>query len=253
MDSARTTPVEPETGPVEWACRLTEVRDETPTVKTFFFEFPETPLSFRPGQYFALRTADLSDPRGDSRTFSASSAPSDRTGVSITTRIGPSPFKQRLFSSAPGSKFELWGPFGNFTLDPDRRAVLVGGGIGITPFRSMIRDAAHRRSPAPIVLLYSSRTVEEIVYRSEFEALAGQWPGLRLMLTVSRPEESRAPWKGSTGHIDGPRIRHAIRDLERPLYYVCGPPPMVKELHRVLMREAGVPAGDVRTELFQGY
>lgn len=241
------------TGPVEWACSLTEARRETPTVTTFYFEYPDVPFSFRPGQYLTVRAPELSDPRGDSRTFSISSAPSDRRGVSITTRIGPSPFKQKLFSCSPGTRFELWGPFGSFTLDAARPAVLVGGGIGITPFRSMIRELAERRPGAPIALVYASHSVEEIVYRTEFEELAEHWPAFRLLLTVSHPEQSAVPWKGSTGRVAGPLIRHATHDFVRPVYYICGPPAMVKELHRTLIQEAGVPADDIRTELFEGY
>lgn len=252
---AQTPAAAPEagSGPTEWGCRLLKVRAETPTVTTFSFELPESPFSFRPGQYVVLRQAGLSDPRGDSRTFSISSAPSDRDALTITTRAGPSPFKRQLFASAPGSRFGLWGPFGTFTIDPARPSVLLGGGIGVTPFRSMIHEEAAKRSHVPMVLLYSGRTVEEMVYRSELEEVARAWSDFHLVLSVTRPEESRATWSGATGHFDAKMVDAATRGLKEPLYYICGAPSMVVGLNRMLMAEKGVPAEDIRTELFRGY
>ncbi len=239
--------------PTLWSARLIAVREETPTVRTFLFERPRVPFGFRPGQYLAVRLPGLSDPRGDSRTFSISSAPSDQEGVSVTTREGPSPFKRRLFSSAPGDELELWGPFGNFVLDATRPSVLVGGGIGITPFRSMIREEAHAGSRLPLGLLYSGRTPEELVYRHEFEELARNWPSFGLMLSVSRGGDAKGSWTGPVGRIEGTSVRRYSRKLDRPLYYVCGPPRMVEDLSRMIVREGNVPPEDLRTELFRGY
>ncbi len=239
--------------PVEWESTVLEVRDETPTVKTFRFERPDVPFAFRPGQYMAVRIGGVDDPRGDSRTFSISSSPSDVDGVTVTTRLGPSPFKQRLFRIAAGEEVNLWGPFGNFVLETGHPAVLLGGGIGITPFRSMIRFAAAERLETPVILLYSSRVAEEIVYRREFEELARSSPNFRPFLCVSRPAESKEPWSGRTGHVDAALIRETTRNLRGPVYYICGPPGMVRELHGLLVREMGIPQQEVRTELFNGY
>lgn len=242
-----------ESGPSQWTSRLIELRDETPTVRTFFFQPPATGFSFRPGQYLVVRIPGLTDPRGDSRTFSIASAPSDRDIVAVTTRRGPSPFKHRLFESAPGTSLELWGPFGDFVPDRDRPAILLGGGIGITPFRSMIREAALERSNVPIRLLYSSHTPEELVYRNELEELARRWPGFRPTLLVSGTPPGTSGWRGPTGHIDAALVHRESRGIDRPLHYICGPPTMVKELRKVLIRDAGIPPTDVRTEAFQGY
>jgi ferredoxin-NADP reductase len=232
---------------------LIELRDETPTVRTFFFEPPRAGFSFRAGQYVVVRISGLTDPRGDSRTFSIASAPSDRGVVAVTTRRGPSPFKRRLFESGPGTPFELWGPFGDFVPARDRPAVLLGGGIGITPFRSMLRQAAFERSAVPIRLLYSSHTPEELIYRGEFEELARRWAGFRPTLLVSGAAPGATGWRGETGRIDAPLVHRESRGIDHPLYYICGPPTMVKELRGILVRDADVPAGEVRTEAFQGY
>ncbi|MGI0128850.1 MAG: oxidoreductase, partial [Thermoplasmata archaeon] len=75
----------------------------------------------------------------------------------------------------------------------------------------------------------------------------------RLMLSVTRPEESKAPWQGRRERIDAPLIRQTVQGLEHPMYYICGPPSMVKELHHTLVKETSIPPDDVRTELFEGY
>jgi glycine betaine catabolism B len=239
--------------PVEWSAEIVEVRDETPSVRTFRFSRPEVAFTFQPGQYMAVKLTDVTDPRGDSRTFSISSSPTDEDAVSVTTRLGPSPFKQHLFQATQGEEVNLWAPFGNFVLEEDHPALLLGGGIGITPFRSMIRYAVARKLKTTVVLLYSSRVTEEIVYRREFETLAQQWSGFRPILCVSRPSESKEPWSGRTGHVDASLIREATAGLRDPVYYACGPPTMVRELHGQLIQELGVPARAVRTELFNGY
>lgn len=185
--------------------------------------------------------------------FSISSAPSDHDGITVTTRIGPSPFKQRLFSSAPGACLELRGPFGTFSRDGSRPAVLLGGGIGITPFRSMIREAAFEGSPVPIVLLYSSHTPEELVYRSELEDLPRRWAAFHPTFLVSENTTGSSTWPGPTGRIDASLVRRAMDGLDRPLFYICGPPTMVKELRKVLLRDSGIASDAVRTEAFQGY
>ncbi len=137
MDSVSRHPSQP----VRWESELADFRDETPSVRTFRFAWPEGPFAFLPGQYLVVRIRDVQDPKGDSRTFSISSSPTETDGVCITTRIGPSALKQRLFSIRGRVPFDSRGPFGNFTFDAGRPAVLLGGGIGVTPFRSTIRFA----------------------------------------------------------------------------------------------------------------
>lgn len=239
--------------PAEWSSRLIDRREETPTVGSFSFSRPDVPFSFQAGQYLALRLPGVEDPRGDSRTFSISSAPSERDRLTITTRRGPSPFKQRLFAASVGVEVRLWGAFGTFVLDRSRPSVMVGGGIGITPFRSMLLDQESAGDSLPRILLYSSRVPEEIVYQREFEQLALRWESFRWAPFVTRPLESRSPWEGATGHLNADRIRTEVRGLAAPVYYVCGPPAMVRELHDLLVRDAGIPARSVRMETFQGY
>ena len=158
-DSSIEAPKETGSSPCEWDSPLLKVVDETPTTRTFYFDIPDTDFSFRPGQYVVLTLPGVGDPLGASRTFSIASAPEDREALAITTRRGISPFKTELFGAKPGREFRLWGPFGTFVVEEGRPAILLGGGIGITPFRSMIRHAVLTGSRTPSMLFYSNRTV----------------------------------------------------------------------------------------------
>lgn len=239
--------------PAEWASRIVARRDETPSVSTFSFEPPDEPFSFRSGQYLVLTLPGTDDSRGESRTFSISSPPSERSVLSVTTRRGPSPFKQRLFSAPVGEPVGLWAPFGTFLLDKTRPSIMVGGGIGVTPFRSMLLELERSKDSIPRTLLYSSRVPEEIVYREEFDELARRWKSFRWVPYVTRPEEGHQRWDGRTGRLDAERLRADIEGAVDPIYYVCGPPGMVKELLHLLVRETGISARHVRSEAFQGY
>src|SRR5438874_1639977 len=154
--------------------RLAEIRPEASDVTSFLFE-PEGDLTWQAGQYlrYALPHPDEDD-RGIQRYFTASSAPHERH-VRLTTRLAAergSTFKRALFALEPGATIEADAPAGSFTIpEPDGRYLLIAGGIGITPFRSILADLAHRRLPLDGRLLYANRN-DEIVFRDELDALA---------------------------------------------------------------------------------
>jgi ferredoxin-NADP reductase len=146
------------------------------------------------------------------------------------------------------------GPFGSLTLHNkvDRAAVFLAGGIGITPFMSMLRHAAHESLPHRLVLLYSNRRPEDSAFLTELQRLEGENRNFRLVATMTRMRESRLPWMGETGAIDEALLKRAAAELPDPIYYVAGPPAMVAAVRETLER-AGVDADDVRSEEFYGY
>jgi ferredoxin-NADP reductase len=126
----------------------------------------------------------------------------------------------------------------------------VGGGIGITPLKGMAEYAADRKLPIPIRLIYSNRDVEEMVYREELEALERSNPLFRVLHTLTRP--APGSWQGRTGRIDAKLLAEATKDLDHPVYYLCGTPGFVEASQRSLA-DSGVPEVDIRYELFRGY
>jgi ferredoxin-NADP reductase len=146
------------------------------------------------------------------------------------------------------------GPFGSLTLhkNPARAGVLVAGGIGITPFMSMLRHAAHSQSQQPLALLYSNRRPEDTAFLAELESLARSHPALRLAATMTDMAHSAQPWDGATGLIDSAFVQRAIAGLPAPIFYVSGPPAMVQAMRQTLI-DAGADEDDVRSEEFFGY
>ncbi len=221
---------------------------------TVAFSLGEHRFAYEPGQYVSLVVPGVEDdPRGSERIFTLSSSPSEQGILTITTRDSGSPFKERLLRGPEDLEVEVRGPLGRFVLDSQRPAALLTGGIGITPFRSMIRAGGDRGFGEPVVLLYSNRTVEEIAFRDELERIAAENEAFTLGLTVTRPGDGDAPWAGRTGRIDGAWIEEMAGALANPRCYVCGPPAMVHELTGVLSHQIGVADEDILSEEFEGY
>jgi ferredoxin-NADP reductase len=126
--------------------------------------------------------------------------------------------------------------------------VFLAGGIGITPFRSMLVDLAARPSRPDVTLLYGNRT-PDLPFRELFESLARGWPALRLAYTVTQPGRS---WSGSVGRIDESFVRRHVPDLAAPLFMLAGPEAMVAAM-RELLAAVGVGDERVRHESFPGY
>ena len=230
-----------------------ESRRETPTSRTFRFGLEGTEFRYRPNQFIALGLPGVNDPWGPFRRFSLSSSPTETEAIAITTKMTGSPYKERLASLERGKEVEVRGPMGGFILEETRPAAMIAGGVGISPFRGMIRYAFDRGLATPIVLLYSARVPEEFAFAAELDAVARKGDALRMHYTVTRPEESTVAWTGRTGRIDASLIREAEAGLRNPLYYACGTPALVQGVVTLLLRELQVPADDIRIERFMGY
>jgi ferredoxin-NADP reductase len=220
----------------------------------FYFEKPEG-FQFRPGQFanFTLLGSAEPDLKSNTRALSIASAPSEKD-LMVAMRLRGTTFKRTLNSLPPGSEVLLQGPYGGLTFPREglRPAVLIAGGIGITPFRSMIRDAADSLSPRRIFLFYSVRTPEEAAFLEELRKMEYNNGRYRFVGTVTCPEKSIKPWQGETGRISLQMISNWVPDLSIPLHYVAGPPGMVAGMNQ-LLAEAEVPPENIRVEEFAGY
>ncbi len=185
--------------------------------------------------------------------FSLSSSPSEPGLLAVSCKITDTPFKQALARMVPGATAHVYGPIGSFLLDTSRPCLFLAGGIGITPFRGMLRYAADTGAPGPLTLMYSARVPEELVFRKELDAIAASRSNFRLHYTVTRPTESPTPWTGRAGRIDQPWLQEFGHLDEHPLVYVAGLPGMVEEMLQVLNQRLGVPLDDIDYELFRGF
>jgi len=186
----------------------------------------------------------------ESRTFSIASAPHE-PDLMIATRMRDSAFKRVLKTAQLGLEIEVDGPAGLMVLDEDaaRPAVFLAGGIGITPFLAMARDAAHRSLPHRITLFYANRRPQDAAFLDELRGLEQRNPNFRLIAAMSAPP---AGWKGETGFINRAMLERHLPDPLKPVYYFAGPPAMAMAMQSML-GELGVAEAGTRSEEFYGY
>ncbi len=243
-----------ESGPLRFTSRLIDRREVAERTIAFRFARP-TGFRFTAGQFaeMTLQSPKETDDEGDTRAFSIASPPGEES-LTVATRMRDTAFKRTLASMAPGTPVTLAGGFGDLVLheDSSRPAVLLTGGIGITPFRSIVLDAARRGLRRQISLFYSNRRPEDAAFLDELREFARTHPAFRLIATMTQMEQSERPWHGETGPIDWAMlVRHAAA-AGSMIYYVAGPPRMVKGL-QAMLRGAGIPPERVRAEEFDGY
>lgn len=212
-------------------------------------------FDFKPGQSadLTLLNPQETDAEGNVRTFSIVSAPSENN-LTFATRMRDTAFKRVLRNMSPGTELKLEGPMGSFNLHKNtaKPAVLLAGGIGITPFMSMVREAVRQKDPHQVYLFYSNRRPEDTAFLDELADLVKQDPNFHLIATMVEMDKSKQSWDGERGFIDAAMLKRHLPKLNGPIYYIAGPPAMVAAM-RDMLASAGVDEDDIRAEDFAGY
>lgn len=220
----------------------------------FHFTRP-TGFDYKPGQAVdvILKNPRTADAQSGRHAFSLVSAPF-QDELAVATRMRDSAFKRALQSLPIGEPVGIDGPFGSLTLHNNRTrpGVFVAGGIGITPFMSILRQAARDRLPHRLSLLYSNRRPEDAAFLAELQQLDQRLPNFRLVATMTQMSKSIRSWEGETRPIDEDLVTTECRELAAPICYLAGPPGMVAALRQTLNR-AGIDDDDIRGEEFFGY
>ena len=207
------------------------------------------PISFHPGQYAAISTH-----RGRpsvARCFSIVSSPTDDTRLQFSMRTAGK-YTTRLKRLQPGDEVDVRGPFGGFVIDPmrDTQAVLLAGGIGITPFMSMLRYARDTNSTTPMALFYGVASQDDVPFLDELKQLAKTNPHLQITVVVAQGETDKiAPLSVKTGFVSADLIREQATPSPDATYFLCGPPPFMNALLKSL-RASGVNNDRLITEAF---
>ena len=231
--------------------RVLEVTDETPTVRSLGLAVADWP-GHLPGQHVDVR---LTAPDGyqAQRSYSIASPPNQDGRLGLTVeRLPDGEVSSYLVGELRSDdQLELRGPIGGYFVWEPRMGgplLLVAGGSGIVPLMAMLRHRAAAQSQVPARLLYSSRSLPDVIYRGELDRLAAQGNGLEVRHTLTR--DHPPDWSGYTRRIDAPMLNEvAWPPSQGPLAYVCGPTQLVESVARTLL-ELGYPADRIRTERF---
>jgi glycine betaine catabolism B len=220
------------------------------------FAFPRPPgMTHRLGQYmeWSLPLAH-GDSRGARRYLSLASSPTeDEILVAARFPEKPSAFKAALAALPAGGIVTAGELAGDFVLPRDsaRPLAFIAGGIGITPFRSMIKYLHDRKERRDVVLIYSNYGADEIVFRDVFDA-ARDSIGLKVIYTLTDTNRVPAGWTGRTGFVDAAMLKADVPDIGSRQVFVSGSQGMVDTMKKVLS-QAGVKRSAIRTDFFPGY
>lgn len=220
----------------------------------FVFSTPEK-LVFRAGQYLEWTIPGFfSDSRGNRRYFTIASAPTEpELRLGVRTFDNGSEFKKRLQALAPGA--EMWAGqlAGDFVLPTNsaEKLVFIAGGIGITPFRSMVRQLLDKKEKRDIILIYTCVSAEHFVYKEIFDE-AEQIVGLKTIYVITDKSKAPAGWQGVTGFLTSEMIRTQIPDYQLRRFYLSGPNAMVQS-YATLLQATGVKRSAIKKDYFPGF
>lgn len=220
----------------------------------FWFGTSGTDFTFTSGQNadFTLLDPPQTDAEGNTRTFSFASSPHYHDRLMVATRMRPTAFKESLKLIPFGTSVKVVGPSGDMTLPEDvtRPIVMLAGGIGITPFRSMVEYATQQGLEHDLTLFYANRTRPATAFLEDLEAWANRNRHLRIVPAIA--DEAPADWRYERGRIDRAMLERHLTDVRVPRYYLAGPDAFVAAMQRLLL-SLGVSRDDVRSEEFTGY
>ena len=217
-----------------------------PDTATFAFTRSQG-YRFMAGQYLSLTVDTHEGPQ--THLFSHCNSPADEEYL-ILTRLTGSAFKDALLALEPGGRVTIAGPQGLLTVGEGvKRAAFLVGGVGVSPARSIVRDAAQRDSGLEALVFDGNHDESCIPLRDEFDGYARSHPGLRFVHVLEKPSDV---WEGERGFITADLVRRHCDPFDDWHWYVAGPPAMVTAM-RVVLDDLGIPESGISFEAFAGY
>lgn len=212
-------------------------------------------LQFQPGQYMEWTLAThRNDTRGNRRYFTIASSPTE-TEVHLGIKAYPqgSGFKESLLAMKPGDIILASHIAGEFTLpqDPKQKIVMIAGGIGVTPFRSMIKYLSDTEDKRDVILIYAANNENEFAYQEIF-AEAKTKISLETHYVVTESTNISKGWKGKVGRITTETLQELVPDYDQRVFYISGPGGMV-EAYKKMLHSLQVPGSKIKTDFFPGF
>ena len=233
--------------------RLKERNRLSPDTYEFVFPAPAH-FNFRPGQYMEWTLGHHHpDDRGNRRYFTLASSPTEHNiRLAVKLNKNSSTFKRAMMSSNRDISLIASQLAGDFTLpeDPNQKLVFIAGGIGVTPFRSMIKYLLDQRQRRPITLFFAARTPDEFVYRDIFDRAQVEL-GIRTIYTITDNRSVPSGWNGKVGRVTPEMIKSAVPDYRQCIFYISGPRSMVDSF-KDSVHGLGAEGLLIRTDYFAG-
>lgn len=222
----------------------------------FVFQ-PDVKLQFEPGQYLEWTLSPAhADSRGNRRYFTIASSPTEdevKVGVHLEPAVKSSSFKKILLHMKNGEKILASQLAGDFVMPETnaRKLVFIAGGIGVTPFRSMVKYLLDTKQKRNIVLIYSASDPKEFAYKDIF-AEAEEKIGLKVIYLVTNTNISKELWSGYVGRLNEQVVKKEIPDYTDRTFYLSGPNRMV-EAYKKLLGLLGIKYRNIVTDYFPGF
>ncbi len=225
----------------------------TPTIYDFVFK-ADKPFNFEPGQYLEWTLGHFRpDSRGNRRYFTIASSPTENEiHLGVKFYEPASSFKKALAFMSNGNELVASQLAGDFVMprDPSKKLVFIAGGIGVTPFRSMVKYLSDKGEKRDIVLLYSNRTADEIAFKEIFDE-AGQKFGMKTVYAVTNADENLPAWCCG-GMINAKMIMESVPDYKERMFYISGPKVMI-DAFTITLQGLGVARNKIKTDFFPGF
>ena len=232
---------------------LVQKEQVSPDTLTFSFK-NQGKMKFTPGQYMEWTLPHRgADSRGVRRYFSIASSPTEEDLLLAVKFYSPSStYKQALFNLENENQIIASSLAGDFVLPNDisKPLVFISGGVGIAPFRSMIKYILDKNLTCDIVHIFINRNPEDIIFKDVLDSAIGN--GVKTIYALTNTEKIPAGWTGLTGHLTSESVKQAVPDYDKRIFYVSGPQLMVQSVEKTLL-STGIGKRNIKTDFFPGY
>ena len=224
-----------------------DIIPRTSDTRSFRFPRPDD-FDYKPGQYMMVTIKS-----GDKELmhpFSISSSPTEQDFIEFTKKLTTSEYSTQLRAIKPGDWAHIDGPYGKFTCECEyEKSLFLAGGIGITPFYSIIKYCTDYTLPKSIMLFYGCRNEQEIAFKQQLDEMQQKNPNLKVIYVLNEPSPA---WTGKAGFVTADLIRQEVPDFQDRVFYACGPPGMVAAMQK-LVATLGLPEEQLKLESFIGH
>ena len=226
---------------------ISAVKMELPDTKTIRLQWPAGyEPEFKTGQFITLYWPDTPNYK---RAYSLSSCALDRGAYEVTVKRDGKMGTRIVDWAKEGDVMGVLPPTGRFlpVLEPDKHLICIAGGSGVTPFRGFVREATARHLETRLTVLYSVRTVNDIIFDEEFRQLEQANPNFSFYVTCTRLS-AEDPWTGRRGRIEPAWVKEHLHDLSNSVFYACGPNELVEAIEHLVLHDLQVPKEQLRLE-----